>query len=516
MPDVRGLRLVGGVLKGNDFIMKKKALCAYPPGGAWQRGEDRCQANVAASSAASVRECADLGRVAAILERDGFEAAIRDYQTEGVSFSESAEDVVSLHPDMLFASVTNGSIFDDAEWISCLRKRLPDVKIALKGAVFRDAPDEVLRLEGVRSADCLIGSEVEAVISEVAEILFSEEEVPSAVKGAVFSKNGTFEVPIQDAWVSNLDDMPFPARNLENVRLYVRPDTGKPMATIETARGCPSSCIYCLTPVISGKRVRKRSPESVVSEMTECFEKYGIDSFFMKADTFTIDAEWVRSFCDVLDSSPIGGKVTFTANSRAKPLDEGLMSRMRKSGCDTVAFGFESGSDETLARIRKGITTNDSRRAMSLARKAGLSTYGFFMIGFPWETEADVKKTIDFAFELNPDFIEIHLAMPFRGTELRKECELAGLIKESEAGKDYFSESATGTETVSPERLAEIRRKALLRFYARPSHAVRLIAKSAKNPRKIAAYAKYGMRLLLNAGKREKKHGRGKHIESNL
>ena len=270
------------------------------------------------------------------------------------------------------------------------------------------------------------------------------------------------------------------------------------MATIETARGCPSSCAYCLAPIISGKKVRRRSPKSVVAEMTECFEKYGIDSFFMKADTFTIDAEWTRSFCDALDESPIGGKVRFVANSRAKPLDEDLLERMRKSGCDLVAFGFESGSDETLQRIRKGISTEDSRRAIALAKKAGLSVYGFFMIGFPWETEEDVKKTIDFAFELDPDFIEIHLALPFRGTELRRQCEEAGLIRESEIGKDYFSVSATGTKTVSPERLAEIRRKALVRFYARPSHAFRLIAGSIRSPKTLAGYAKYGIRLLRN------------------
>ena len=91
-------------------------------------------------------------------------------------------------------------------------------------------------------------------------------------------------------WSDNLDEIPFPARDLMKNEMYPRPDTGEPMATIQVSRGCPSACTYCLTPVISGKSLRKRSIENIFAEIEECYYKHGIRNFFFKADTFTIDS----------------------------------------------------------------------------------------------------------------------------------------------------------------------------------------------------------------------------------
>ena len=133
-------------------------------------------------------------------------------------------------------------------------------------------------------------------------------------------------------WDDDLDAQPFPARELMRNELYIRPDTKEPMATIQTARGCPSQCVFCLTPEISGKRVRFRSPQNVLDEMIECYEKHHIRNFFFKADTFTINPAWVKEMCELIIGSRIYGKIEFTANSAAYS--------KAKASADTEAFAF--------------------------------------------------------------------------------------------------------------------------------------------------------------------------------
>ena len=244
--------------------------------------------------------------------------------------------------------------------------------------------------------------------------------------------------------------------------LYPRPDTGEPMATIQVSRGCPASCTYCLTPKISGKTLRKRSVENIFAEIEECYYKHGIRNFFFKADTFTIDSEWAIELCDKIINSELYGKIEFTANSRVKPLDVELLKKMKEAGCFMLAVGFESGNDETLKKIKKGTTRSDNLKAAEMIKKAGLPLFGFFMIGFPWETKQDIINTLEFIFKIDPDFIEVHIAMPYFGTQLYNQCEEYNTIKSVAWGNDYFSPNTIGTQTVPMEEIVKLKNKYMI------------------------------------------------------
>ena len=274
-------------------------------------------------------------------------------------------------------------------------------------------------------------------------------------------------------WDEDLDSQPFPARQLMNNALYIRPDTKEPMATIQTARGCPSQCVFCLTPEISGKKVRFRSPQNVLDEMTECYEKFGIRNFFFKADTFTINPAWVKEMCELIIASPLYGKIQFTANSRVRPLAKETLELMKKAGCFLVAFGFESGSDEMLKTMRKGTTVEENRQAARWCKEVGIPFWGYFVIGFPWETKEDILKTKKLIFETDPDFIEVTIALPFYGTPMYETCKQENLLEKSVLGSDFFHSSTKGTKYLTIDEVMKLRKNILLGFYLRPKYILK-------------------------------------------
>ncbi len=473
-----------------------RVLLLYPPGKLYQRSEDRAQCNISDSAAVSVHACNDLGYAAAVLRAEGYELLLRDYQTAGASESDALAEIAAFQPDLAVLSTTNSSVLDDLAFLDRMRAAVGKKCVcAVKGAVFYDIDPALLGDLPLSGIDCLIGTEMEFAVSAVAAHYLRHEGALSQVGGILYKQDGVFVKTLFCCGENDLDSLPFPARDLMDNSLYVRPDTGEMMATVQTALGCPSGCIYCLTPVISGKSVRRRRVENVFREIEECYYKYHIRNFFFRADTFTIDEGWAAALCDAIVASPLHGKIAFTANSRAKPLSAALLRKMKDAGCFTVAVGFESGSNETLARIKKGTTVEDNLRAAALIHAAGIPLFGFFMLGFPWETEEMIEETAALIRKTKPDFIEVHIAMPFYGTGLYRECEAAGTLSGSGFGRDVYAPNTVGTRFVPMRKLLRLKKRMLRRFYLRPSYLLRKLLPALRNPTVFANYVRYGLRL---------------------
>jgi radical SAM superfamily enzyme YgiQ (UPF0313 family) len=314
-------------------------------------------------------------------------------------------------------------------------------------------------------------------------------------------KNGLFYKTRFHCWEDNLDSIPFPARQYMNNKLYVRPDTQRPMATIQTSRGCSAACIYCVAWTISGKKVRYRSPENVMAEIEECYNVFGIRDFFFRADTFTMNARWTKTLCELIIKSPLRGKIEFTANSRTNPLSRETLSLMKKAGCFAVAFGFESGSDETLLRIKKGSDVAHNLLAAKWAHEIGLKMYGFFMIGFPWENQEHLNQTRKHIFEIDADFIELYIALPFYGTPLYDMCKESGVLAGSPLGNDHFNSNLNGTEFLSLEDLIGFKSKLIHDYYVRPSYIIRRLGDCLRNPGMLPNYVHYGLKIIFRKPK---------------
>ena len=479
-------------------------LLMYPPGALYQRGEDRCQGNIEDSAATSMRACNDLGYAAAVLLPEGYHIKLRDYQTERADEETLYQDIADFKPDMIMLSVTNATIYTDIELVNRIRK-VSDAIIVLKGAIFFAPERKMLDLLDFSNVDYLIGGEVDCCIDKIAAFHFKGigniEDIPNI---CYRDPEGIMQVNAFHIWEENLDALPFPARAYMKNELYVRPDTGKPMATIQTARGCPANCIYCLSPEISGKKVRFRRPENVLEELVECYEQFGIRDFFFKSDTFTINADWVEMLCNLILQSPLAGKIEFTANSRVNPLKKETMELMKKAGCFMIAFGFESGHEESLKKMQKGATLEQNKTAMKWAREVGLPVYGFYLIGFPWEKEEHLQATRRLIFELDADFIEIHIALPYYGTKLYELCAKEGVLEDNVYGSDYFHSATIGTKYLTMEQLLTFRKKVMMQYYLRPTYIAKKMLHSISKPYVLGNYIKYGLRMMktfLSGGK---------------
>lgn len=467
-----------------------KALLFNPPGGLFQRGEDRCQADIEGSATVTLRPPNDLGYMAALLREIGVEPLLRDYPARGEDYDQLIRDCRDFLPNLAILSSTVGTVKDDMRAFQDIKRILPSTITIAKGAPFQVYTPETFNHSDYKAMDFALREEVEASIVSLISAI-REKRTAGKILGVLAREEGGFACPGPTPWIEDLDSIPFPARDLMDNHLYTLPN-GNSLATIQISRGCPGRCIYCLTPRISGNKLRQRSPDNVIAELKECVEKYKIHDFFFRADTFTLNKKFVIRLCRAILANHL--PIHWVANSRSDTLDEEMLQWMKKAGCRLIALGIESGSENTLRKSKKGISREDSIKAVRLIKKSGIKVYGFFMIGFPWETKEDIEQTMDFAAGLKCDFSEVHITSPYPGTELYKIAGEMNLMSGEELGYNYFSNPPIGTRYLSREQLLYLRKKFLRRLYLNPGYIVRTIIK-ADNWMERLAYAKRGLKV---------------------
>lgn len=479
------------LLKNN---VMKKIMLIYPPGSLYQRGEDRCQINVEASISNAMRSCNDLGIVASILRQD-YKIFLKDYQTEKLSIEILEKDFRHENPDIVFISITNGSIFEDLKIAEFLKSIKKEVIIILKGALFFNPEKDLFNELNLNTADYLIGGEIEFIIKPLLEAHYNNKKLLEKIEGICYKKNGEWVSNNVINFNDNLDDIPFPDRSLMNNSLYINPLSNKPMATISASRGCPSSCIYCLSPLISGKKVRFRSIQSVLNELIECVDKYNITEFFFKSDTFTINKNWVLELCNAIINSPLNSKISWCANSRVNTIDEEMIIKMKEAGCTLIALGIESGSQDSLIKMKKGTNIEQSIKTVNIIKKYGISILGFYLIGFPWETLSHLEETKKLIFKLDTDFIELSIIVPFKGSDLYN---MYDNLKSNVLGKDSFKEIAQSTQYISIKQLKTFRKKIILLYHLRFSFIIKQLKRKNLSFKTLLNYINYGIRLFKN------------------
>ncbi|MFA6317793.1 MAG: radical SAM protein, partial [Elusimicrobiota bacterium] len=378
---------------------------------------------------------------------------------EGLSVEGALGRARAFGPGLAVLQAAVPSLAADAAFAEALRGAVPGVSVAAWGADF--ARDPGASLEALPAFDAVIFGRPEPALAA-----FGATGSWESVPGAAWRRDRAAAVNPAQAD----DGAPFselrPARHLLSQGLYVRPDTGAPQAVVVTGQGCPFQCSFCLVPCQRGGKVWLRDPASVVAELEECVRSHGIRDFLLHADTFTLDRSWVLALCAAISGSRLG--VRWVCNSRADTLDEGLVAAMAGAGCWGVSLGLESGLDATLERLRKGHTVRQEAEAVGLLRAAGILSFGYFMMGFPWEDAASIEASFEGLLRADPDLLEITFPMPFAGTVLASEVARAGMSVDPERLVDAYSRPVIAGGPVPPSELERLRSKFLRRFYFRP------------------------------------------------
>ena len=406
------------------------------------------------------------------LIRSGFPATVcLDAQLDRLTPEATRDRLVALAPAVVGFSVWTDFWYPVWETVRLTRASLPACKIVLGGPHCMVYPREALLAS---EADYLIaGDGEEALLSLVSDL--SQGRTVGDTPGLWRKENGEVTAPAQAiAVVEDLDAIPSPDRRLLPYQRYgsvLNPNDFE--TTMVTSRGCPHQCVFCK---MTSQKVCARSAVRVVEEFAE-IAALGISDIQVYDDTFTWSRQRVVDICQgILDR---GLKVRWAIRDRVNKADAEMYALMKRAGCYRVHFGVESGSEPVLKASKKGITLDEARHALAMAKSAGFITLAYYMFGFLDETPEDAMRTIRFSTAQSSDYAVYAVLIPYPGTALYEEALARGIIP-----RDFWLEF---TQRPTPDfevphlieqhmtraQLIALKDLALRKYYFRPSRMLK-------------------------------------------
>jgi anaerobic magnesium-protoporphyrin IX monomethyl ester cyclase len=264
-------------------------------------------------------------------------------------------------------------------------------------------------------------------------------------------------------------DMPYPAWDLVRLSSYSLPLVNRPYTIVETSRGCPYSCDFCVAPIHQGHKFRERSAKAIVDEIERGYRDFGIDFFYLWGDTVTLNVKSFTAFCDELIARNL--PIQWFGNARADNLtDPAFVHRLRKAGCWMLAMGIETESEDIRKDMVKRLERKKIQTAIDNMRAAGIRSFAFFIFGYPGESVATIDQTIEYAIELNPDFANFYPAVPYPGTELYNKAVRDGLLVEEDWSRMEYSYYLLRGNGLDEHVVMDAINRAKRRFFMRPKY----------------------------------------------
>jgi radical SAM superfamily enzyme YgiQ (UPF0313 family) len=241
---------------------------------------------------------------------------------------------------------------------------------------------------------------------------------------------------------------------------------------VETSRGCPYSCDFCVAPIHQGHKFREKSAKALADEIEHGYRTYGVEFFYLWGDTVTLNVKTFGAFCEELIARKL--PIRWFGNARADNLvDPAFVTRLKASGCWMLALGIETESDETRKDMMKRLEGQKIRTAIRNMRQAGVKSFGFFILGYPGETPRNLERTIEYAIELAPDFANFYPAVPYPGTELYAKAKREGLLASEDWSRMEYSYYLLRGNGLDEPTVMEAINRARRRFFLRPGYLVR-------------------------------------------
>ncbi|MFC1576940.1 methyltransferase domain-containing protein [Candidatus Omnitrophota bacterium] len=378
--------------------------------------------------------------IASFLEKSGVKTDIVDikknpYERKRRNTNQEIEDdilrsVKEKDPSVVGITCLVNEVLDVRRMLQRVKEFNKGVKTVVGGVHPSMFPEDFL-YEG-SPVDYVVIGEGEYTALDLWKVLRGEKRKEEVRGIAYFEQGRIIRTPPRPA-IEDLDELPMLSYDKIDMGYYVQPTIYSirtllvSSLNIFTSRGCPSQCTFCvnknLSEVMCSRNVvRKRSAKKVVDEIELLVKRYRIDGFYIWDDTFILSKEYVREFCRELLARDID--VIWAAETKVNMISSDIVKEMQAAGCIQIDFGVESGSQEILNRIKKGITVKQIKNAFSVCRGLSMRTFANFMFNTPGETEQDVKKTIDLARELDANCYNFSVCTPFPGTDIYRSAGL--------------------------------------------------------------------------------------------
>jgi len=400
------------------------------------------------------------------LMKAGYEVKVIDADVDNLDLPDIRCAISKYTPD--FVGITMNTLqskaaFETAHYI----KKHGDIKVIAGGPHPSALKAEILRR--CKSIDVVVYGEGETTFGELIKAIEDERSLDT-VEGICFRNDHEIKTNEPRDQIADLDRLPRPALDLvAPIRKYPGPYPvgARPSMHVMASRGCPFNCTFCSNPVWE-RKIRLRSPESVLSEVEWLQESFDVKEIFFQDDTFNVNRHWFESICNGIIDRRLNEKIIFKAPFRAneKLVDLELLKLAKRAGFWMIFYGVESGNQNILDSIKKDLSLEEIERAFKLTRKAGIKTFASFMIGNLGESSGTIQDTVNFAKRIDPNYYGFALAMPYPGSDLYSIAKESGYLKAD--FEDYtLDRYVLDTGKFSPaevERLATNAHKSLVKY----------------------------------------------------
>lgn len=420
----------------------------------------------------------ELLTIATILGKEGHDVVFVDAQAEQLELDEVVSRIGGCKLAVMSTSVMTAN--SDADYLRRLKLAVPGLLTAVYGSHPTFMPEATLD----KGIDFAVQREPEYVVRDLAAALerndmaAAQQVLGICTRGADGSiiKNGRYP------FIENLDlipplDVSLLPKDIDYFNPIVR---NLPYITVSTSHGCPAKCSYCTAPFFHGTRTRFQSANKVVEDIGYYLNN-GIRELYFRDETFTANRQRVLDICaGILER---GYQFSWICNARVDTVDREMLVAMEKAGCHLIKFGAESGNQDVLNAVKKGVTLDQTRQAFKDCAEVGIATHAHFMVGMPKETHASMEDTIRLALEIEPTTATFGICTPYPGTPLFREVQRKdpsiGDGAENAAMERLHVEGSFNHLfcDLDSETLKKTVKKFYRRFYLRPSYVVRSLGR---------------------------------------
>lgn len=364
-----------------------------------------------------------LAYIAAVLEDKGHDVQIIDrdalLRKNEMDFDKTDAATLRMIKDFdskaIGISATTPNMSDVKHLSQYIKSNFDKAAIIVGGP--HPSGEPILTLEESPFIDIVAIGEGEFTMCDIADGLTSDK-----ISGIVYRSGGKIISNVRREPVKILDDLPYPARHLLDMKFYTRPSrfTSRNLnlrtTSIFTARGCPYRCNFCAGPLVFCGKVRFHSVGRVMNEIEELVSKYSVEALYFAEDMFLSSKVRAEEILEAFIDKKINRKVKWMAQAKANIITPALLELMKEAGCVGIEYGFESGSQRVLDLMNKKLSIEESIKAAVLTKKAALRFQANIIVGYPGEREEDFRETMRFIKKIKPSMVGFNLFMPLPGT----------------------------------------------------------------------------------------------------
>jgi anaerobic magnesium-protoporphyrin IX monomethyl ester cyclase len=419
-----------------------------------------------------------LAYVAAALEKAGFQVEMLDNYQLNKPIDYVKQEIKRLAPEIVGITCSSVTYQRCIETAKAVKEVLPSCKVVVGGWHPSYMPDSILQHPEV---DYVVMGEGENAMVELATLITkgAEDKAIASIPGVACIYEGK-TVKNAPKIISDLDNVPYPARHLLPMHIYDRKIeylSAQPVDVVNVIRGCPYDCNYCETKKLWGHKCRAFSPPRVVDELEYMIKNYGSKGIYFIGDNFTINKKQTIELCHQIKER--GLDLQWACDTRVDLIARDLLREMKDAGCKTIFFGIQSGSQRILDKLNTHTNLEQIVQALRLCRQERIHIACSFMLGIPGETFNDMNSTFKFAKKLDPDWCTFYVFIACPDSNLYEEVLQMGLYDRLEDFLAYVKTPEFDYKAVveiqqrfqrgfnaSPKRiLRRIRREGILSFF---------------------------------------------------